>query len=218
MDWSQKLNARIVACRQCPRLVHWCEQVAVEKKREFRDWEYWGKPVPSFGDPQARLLVVGLAPAAHGGNRTGRTFTGDSSGKWLFRALHKAGFANQPTWQRRDDGLKLLDCYITAAIHCAPPANKPLPKEIANCNGFLREELEKLKNVKVVVALGRIAFTTYLRTRGVKPLPEFGHGQVYDFEPRLIASFHPSRQNTNTGKLTEKMFDEVFARATKLKL
>jgi uracil-DNA glycosylase family 4 len=216
MDWSQKLNARLVACRQCPRLVNWREQVAREKKRQFRDWEYWGQPVPSFGDPNARVLIIGLAPAAHGGNRTGRIFTGDSSGKWLFRALHKAGFANQPTWERRDDGLKLCDCYITAACHCAPPGNKPLPVEIANCNGFLREELERLRNVKVVIALGRIAFATYLKTRGVKPLPDFGHGKLYDFEPILIASYHPSRQNTNTGKLTEPMFDALFARAREL--
>src|SRR3989442_8928545 len=163
MDWSQKLNARIISCRQCPRLVKWRKEIAREKKREFRDWNYWGKPVPSFGDPNARLLVIGLAPAAHGGNRTGRVFTGDSSGRWLFRALHKAGFANQPTWQRRDDGLKLMDCYITAVIHCAPPGNKPLTREIQNCSVYLDEELHRLKQVRVVVALGKIAFDNYLK-------------------------------------------------------
>ena len=204
------LNTRIVACRRCPRLVEWREQVAREKKREFRDWEYWGRPVPSLGDFNARVLIIGLAPAAHGGNRTGRIFTGDSSGRWLFRALHKAGFANQPTWERRDDGLRLNDCYITAAAHCAPPGNKPLPSEIANCNPFLREELAALKNLKVVIALGRIAFEVYLKTCGVAPLPEFGHNRRYDLKPMLVASYHPSRQNTNTGKLTEPMFDAVF--------
>ena len=213
MDWSQELNARLVRCRRCPRLVEWREEVARVKKREFREWEYWGRPVPSFGDPNARVLIIGLAPAAHGANRTGRMFTGDSSGKWLYRALHKAGFANQPTWERANDGLKLIDCYITAAIHCAPPANKPLPEEIAHCNLYLQEELSRFKNVRVVIALGRIAFATYLRTRGVKPLPDFAHARVYDLKPTLIASFHPSRQNTNTGKLTEPMFDKVFARA-----
>jgi uracil-DNA glycosylase family 4 len=216
MNWSDELNARITWCRRCPRLVEYRQCVAREKKREFRDWEYWGRPVPSFGDQNARLLVIGLAPAAHGGNRTGRIFTGDSSGRWLFRALHKAGFANQPTWQHRDDGLKLTDCYISAVIHCAPPGNKPFPKEIANCNSYLRQELARLTRLKVVVALGRIAFVTYLRTRGVKPIPEFAHGKAYDLTPRLIASFHPSRQNTNTRKLTEPMFDVVFAKARQL--
>lgn len=216
MDWSQSLNTRVTRCRQCPRLVAWREEVAATKKREFRDWDYWGKAVPSFGDPNARVLIVGLAPGAHGANRTGRMFTGDSSGKWLYRALHKAGFANQPTWERREDGMKLRDCYITAACHCAPPGNKPLPVEIANCNVFLREELERMTRVRVVIALGKIAFDTYLKTRGVKPLPAFAHNKVYDIEPVLIASYHPSRQNTNTGKLTEPMFDAVFARAKRL--
>jgi uracil-DNA glycosylase family 4 len=235
MDWAKELNERIVRCRKCPRLVKYRERVAREKKREFADWDYWGRPVPSFGDPNARLLIIGLAPAAHGGNRTGRIFTGDSSGRWLFRALYKAGFANQPTWERREDGLVLTDCYITAVIHCAPPGNKPLPAEIANCNGFLREELERLKGVRVVVALGRIAFDTYCKTRGISPLPVFAHNKVYRLdccsrgvsrgsaeahasatEIALIASYHPSRQNTQTGKLTEPMFDAVFARAKAL--
>jgi uracil-DNA glycosylase family 4 len=216
MDWSQELNGRIVRCRQCPRLVRWREEVAREKKRAFRDWEYWGEAVPSFGDPNARVLIVGLAPGAHGANRTGRMFTGDSSGKWLYRALHKAGFASQPSWERPDDGLKLRDCYITAACHCAPPGNKPLPAEIANCNDFLREELKQMARLRVAIALGKIAFDTYLKTRGVKPLPSFAHNQVYDLKPVLIASYHPSRQNTNTGKLTETMFDAVFAHAREL--
>ena len=220
MDWSQRLNARIIACERCARLVTHRERVAREKKREFRDWEYWGRPVPSFGDPKARLLIIGLAPAAHGGNRTGRVFTGDSSGRWLFRALHKAGFANQPTWQRRDDGLKLIDCYITAVIHCAPPANKPLPSEIEHCRSYLEDELRRLNNVRVVVALGQIAFTNYLRTAAAsRPWPKFSHNTAHHLGtgwPTLIASYHPSRQNTNTGKLTEPMFDAVFARARSL--
>jgi uracil-DNA glycosylase len=218
MDWSQRLSARIVDCRRCPRLVPYVREVAHEKKREFRDWDYWGGPVPSFGDPHARLLVIGLAPGAHGANRTGRMFTGDSSGCWLIRALHKAGFANQPTWQRRDDGLKLVDCYITAVIHCAPPANKPLPMEIAKCSVFFREELRQLRNVRVVITLGQIAFNAYLKSveaRGHK----FAHNALCELGtglPTLIASYHPSRQNTNTGKLTEEMLDAVFARAKKL--
>lgn len=203
----------LTECRQCPRLVAWREQVAREKKREYRDWDYWGKPVPSFGDPQARLLIVGLAPGAHGANRTGRMFTGDSSGKWMYRALHRAGFANQPTWERRDDGLMLTDCYITAACHCAPPGNKPLPEELAACSRYLDEELRQLTNLRVVVALGRIAFAAYCRARGIGPLPEFGHNVAHPLTPVLITSYHPSRQNTNTGKLTEAMFDAVWANA-----
>jgi uracil-DNA glycosylase family 4 len=193
------------------------KRVACEKKREFRDWDYWGKPLPSFGDPNAGLLIIGLAPAAHGGNRTGRLFTGDSSGRWLFRALHKAGFANQPTWERRDDGLKLIDCYITAVCHCAPPDNKPLPVEITNCGSFMREELRRLSRIRVVVALGQVAFTSYLRIiNAPKPWPKFAHNAVYNLSPELpvlIASYHPSRQNTNTGKLTEPMFNAIFERA-----
>jgi uracil-DNA glycosylase family 4 len=181
--------------------------------------------LPSFGDPSARLLIIGLAPAAHGGNRTGRFFTGDSSGRWLFRALYKAGFATQPTWQRRDDGLKLVDCYITAVLHCAPPDNKPLPQEIEHCSAYFDEELTRLKRVRVAIALGKIAFDNYLkglRRLGIalpKPLPRFAHDTVHKFGgglPGLIASYHPSRQNTNTGKLTEPMFDAVFARARRL--
>ena len=218
MDWSQNLNARITRCRQCPRLVKWREEVARDKKREFCDWDYWGKPVPSFGDPNARLLVIGLAPAAHGGNRTGRIFTGDSSGSWLYRALHRAGFSNRPTSEHRNDGTKLTDCYITAACHCAPPDNKPLPVEIVNCNAFLREELDRLKRVRVVVALGKIGFDAYLaylaeQGRPIRPKPAFGHGARAALGaglPVLLGSYHPSRQNTNTGKLTPPMLESVF--------
>lgn len=216
-----ELNDAIIRCRRCPRLVAWREKVAKEKKREFRGWDYWGKPVPSFGDANARLLIVGLAPAAHGANRTGRMFTGDSSGRWLYRALHRAGFANQPSWERRDDGLKLKDCYITAAAHCAPPDNKPFPNEIENCSEYLDAELELLKNLRVIVALGKIAFDhslSALERSGVglpKPMPKFSHGAIFPLHHNLtlIASYHPSRQNTNTWKLTEKMFDEVWEKA-----
>jgi uracil-DNA glycosylase family 4 len=225
MDWHDRLNQRIIRCRCCPRLTTYRERIGREKKREFRDWDYWAKPLPSFGEPSGRLLIIGLAPAAHGGNRTGRFFTGDSSGRWLFRALHKAGFTNQPTWQRRDDGLKLLDCYITAVLHCAPPDNKPLPKEVERCSVYFDEELKRLKYLRVVIALGKIAFDNYLkslRRLGVvlpKPLPQFAHNTTYELGPdlpTLIASYHPSRQNTNTGKLTEPMFDAVFRRARQL--
>jgi uracil-DNA glycosylase family 4 len=225
MDWHDKLNQRIIRCRLCPRLTTYREGIGRDKKREFRDWDYWAKPLPSFGHPSARLLIIGLAPAAHGGNRTGRFFTGDSSGRWLFRALHKAGFANQPTWQRRDDGLKLLDCYITAVLHCAPPDNKPLPHETEHCSVYFDEELRRLKHLRVVIALGQIAFDNYLkslRRLGValpNPLPRFAHNTIHEPGgglPALIASYHPSRQNTNTGKLTEPMFDAVFARARRL--
>ncbi len=217
------INERIVRCVRCPRLVEYRERVAREKKREFREWEYWGRPVPSLGTSDARLLIVGLAPAAHGGNRTGRMFTGDSSGRWLYRALHKAGWANQPTWERRGDRLILHDCRITAAIHCAPPDNRPRPDEIANCNDFLVDELRLLApKLRVVIALGRIAFTVFLKTwRRLgnplpKPLPRFGHCLAHELGERgpvLVSSFHPSRQNTQTGKLTETMFDAVFALA-----
>jgi uracil-DNA glycosylase family 4 len=222
MNWHDKLNQRVVRCRLCPRLTTYRERIGRDKKREFREWDYWAKPLPSFGRPSARLLIIGLAPAAHGGNRTGRFFTGDSSGRWLFRALHKAGFANQSTWQRRDDGLKLIDSYITAVCHCAPPDNKPLPSEIEQCSAYFDEELKHLKQLRVVIVLGKIAFDNYLkglRRLGVmlpKPLPKFVHNTIHELGgglPALIASYHPSRQNTNTGKLTEPMFDAVFERA-----
>lgn len=216
------LQDRITSCRLCPRLVEWRETVAREKVRRFSDQPYWGKPVPSFGDPQARLLVLGLAPAAHGGNRTGRIFTGDRSGDWLFRALHKAGFANQPVSVDRNDGLRLRDCYVTAAVRCAPPQNKPSPRENANCRPYLLRELELLKRVRVIVALGRFAFAAAIASVGLDEQssrrPEFKHAAQLHLTGgvTLIASFHPSQQNTFTGKLTEPMFDHVFTVARKI--
>lgn len=216
----EKLQARIIRCRRCPRLVEWRSQVARDKVKRFADQKYWGKPIPSFGDPEARVLLVGLAPAAHGGNRTGRMFTGDESGNWLFRALHKAGFANQPNSVSREDGLHLTDCYITATARCAPPLNKLLPEEIANCRPYLLQEIQLLKNVRVVVGLGKVGFDAALnayRDTGritFSARPKFGHGAVYGFgDLTFIASFHPSQQNTFTGKLTEEMFDAVFREA-----
>ncbi|MFY9556444.1 MAG: uracil-DNA glycosylase [Blastocatellia bacterium] len=218
-DSLPSLQDRIITCRLCPRLVEWREQVGRERVRRFADHEYWARPVPSFGDPQARMLVLGLAPAAHGGNRTGRIFTGDRSGDWLFRALHKAGFANQPASIHRNDGLRLRDCYVTAAVRCAPPQNKPLPVEISNCRPYLIRELELLKRVAVVVSLGRLAFDAAISVvglpEGTKRRPKFAHGAECQLQNgiTLIASFHPSQQNTFTGKLTEPMFDRIFARA-----
>lgn len=211
-------------CRRCPRLVAWREQVAREKVKRFAEEEYWGKPVPSFGDPNARVLIVGLAPAAHGGNRTGRIFTGDRSGDWLFRALHKAGFANQPASQHREDGLRLKDCYITATCHCAPPANKPMPLEMRNCRPFLLREMELLPRVRIVVALGKIGFEAALAAFGeiyekeYSPKPKFKHGVEFQLTEKvtLLGSFHPSQQNTFTGRLTEPMFDGIFRRAKQL--
>ena len=214
-------QGEIVNCRRCPRLVEYRERVARERVRRFQDWEYWGRPVPSFGSLKNRLLLIGLAPAAHGGNRTGRIFTGDRSGDWLYRALYDFGFANQPESTHRRDGLQLIDSYITAAIHCAPPDNKPLPSEFLNCRPYLLDELQRLKNVRVVVTLGLIGFKAYFGARkqlgwpNPRPLPPFGHG----FAARLadgvtvISSYHPSQQNTQTGKLTEKMFNDVFRQA-----
>jgi uracil-DNA glycosylase len=200
--------------------VRWREEVAREKVKRFADQKYWGKPIPSFGDPSGRLLLVGLAPAAHGGNRTGRMFTGDESGNWLFRALYKAGYANQPDSVDRDDGLRLSDCYITATARCAPPQNKLLPEEIANCRPYLLREIELLKNVRVVVGLGRVGFDAALdayRDLGkisFKARPKFAHAARYSIgNLTFIASFHPSQQNTFTGRLTERMFDNVFALA-----
>jgi uracil-DNA glycosylase family 4 len=218
------LQHQIVQCSACPRLVEHRERVALEKVKRYRDWDYWGKPVPSFGDPKARLLIIGLAPAAHGGNRTGRIFTGDRSGDWLYGALHRAGFANQPTSVHKDDGLTLRDCYITAAVHCAPPDNKPLPEEFIACRPYLLEELVLLKRVHVVVALGQIAFTAYLTARRQlslplpSPLPRFGHGVISSLSDgvTLIGSYHPSQQNTFTGRLTREMFQAVFDQARTL--
>lgn len=219
------LMGTVIMCRLCPRLVRYREDVARTKKRQFADWTYWGRPLPSLGDAEAELLIVGLAPAAHGGNRTGRMFTGDDSGRWLFRALHRAGFANQSECDHPGDGLQLRGTYITATVRCAPPDNKPTRKEIATCARYLRRELELLSRLRVVVALGRIAFAQTLALvaeRGFmlpRPRPRFAHGAAYILRSstgdtiRLIASYHPSRQNTQTGKLTESMLDAVFAEA-----
>ena len=223
LESLDRLNNEIIQCRKCPRLVAWREEVARVKRRAYRDQEYWGKPIPSFGDPQARLLIIGLAPAAHGGNRTGRIFTGDRSGDWLYGALYEAGFANQPTSLHRNDGLVLRDCYVTAAVHCAPPDNKPSPEEFSACRPYLLQELTLLHRVRVVVALGQIAFTSYLSARrelGLalpSPLPRFGHGVTALLgDVTLIGSYHPSRQNTNTGKLTARMMEGVFRKARRL--
>jgi uracil-DNA glycosylase family 4 len=214
------LQRQILRCTQCPRLVEYRTRVAHEKRRQYRRCDYWGKPLPSFGDPQARLLIIGLAPAAHGGNRTGRMFTGDQSGDWLYRTLHRFGFANQPASQHRDDGLTLHDAYITAAARCVPPDNKPTGAELAACRPYLQRELRLLRHVRVVVPLGRIAFEAYVAARRELALPlpdkrpQFGHAAV-TFLPDgmlLVASYHPSRQNTQTRRLTQVMFDAIFAR------
>jgi len=233
------LNARIIACRKCPRLVRWREQVAREKRRAFRHWDYWGKPAPGFGDARGELLILGLAPAAHGTNRTGRMFTGDRSGDFLYARLYEAGFANQPTSVSRDDGLELGNCYVTAALRCCPPANKPTPEEVANCRPFLVEELRLLGRVRAVLALGQIAHRTFLQllkdAGKVESFAEypFAHGAWYDVPHpaarpvagatglnkeggsrivRLFDSYHPSQQNTQTGRLTPAMFRRVLRR------
>lgn len=217
------IHQHIIDCTRCPRLRAYCADIARTKKAAHRDETYWGRPVPGFGDPDARLLILGLAPAAHGANRTGRVFTGDGSGDFLMRALHRTGFANIATSRRVDDGLVLSDAYVAAAVRCAPPDNKPTPEEIAACQPHLEAELAALANVRVVVALGRIAFDTYWRVmagRGVvvRPRPAFGHGVVYRpaGAPAIVASYHPSRQNTNTGKLTPHMLESVFRKARSL--
>jgi uracil-DNA glycosylase family 4 len=218
MTALDKLNREIIACRKCLRLVRYREAVAREKRLSFRDWTYWGKPVPGFGDPTARLLILGLAPAAHGANRTGRMFTGDRSGDFLYEALHRAGFANQPHSKNREDGLTLHNAYMAASLRCAPPANKPLPSELANCRPYFERELELLKP-RAILALGGIAMRTYLgllRDRGlIKSAAafRFGHGVSYPLPgdlPRLFASYHPSQQNTFTGKLTQAMLSGVL--------
>lgn len=208
------LQNKIVACTLCPRLRDHCREVAEVKRRAYLDQEYWGKPVPSFGDPQARVLILGLAPGAHGANRTGRMFTGDKSGEFLFRALYETGFANQPTSISRDDGLILTGAYISASAHCAPPGNKPAREELLNCRPYLERELKLLKNLRVVVALGKIAFDTCLSLAGKRA--KFGHNIVHPLNPTLISSYHPSQQNTSTGKLTAKMLREVFEQAQSL--
>ena len=213
-----QVNAEIVTCTACPRLVAWREQVATEKRAAFITEEYWGRPVPGLGDPGARLLVVGLAPAAHGGNRTGRVFTGDRSGDWLFAALWRAGYANQPTSERLDDGLVLAGCYVAAAVRCAPPANKPTVDERDRCLPFLQREIDLLTDLAVVVVLGQFAYDVVARMLGVRPRPRFGH-LVEVGAPSgitVLCSYHPSQQNTFTGKLTEPMLDAVFARARAL--
>jgi uracil-DNA glycosylase family 4 len=210
------LAAEIHACHRCPRLVAWREQVAREKRAAFRDQTYWGRPIEGFGDPAARVLLLGLAPAAHGANRTGRVFTGDRSGDFLFAALHRTGFANQPVAVHRDDGLALRDCFITAAVRCAPPANKPLPAERDNCAHWLRAELALLERLRVVLCLGAFAWEAGLRhfAPALRPRPRFGHGAEAGAGPvTLLGCFHPSQQNTFTGKLTPPMIDAVLERA-----
>jgi uracil-DNA glycosylase family 4 len=219
-----RLEQEIVACRRCPRLVAWREQVAREKRASFAGEEYWGRPLPGFGDPAARVLVLGLAPAAHGGNRTGRVFTGDRSGDWLFAAMYRAGLANQPTSLHRGDGLRLKDAWIAAAVRCAPPANKPTPQERDECLPWTVAELEHLSALSVVVCLGAFAWDAALRLRAAcghprpRPRPRFGHEAVFDDGEwlTLVGCFHPSQQNTFTGKLTEPMLDAVFRRAREL--
>ena len=218
VDSLPRLADDVSSCRRCARLVAWREQVALEKRAAFRDQEYWGRGVPGFGDRRARILVLGLAPAAHGANRTGRVFTGDRSGDWLFRAMHTAGLANQPTSVSIADGLALTGAWVTAAVKCAPPDNKPLPEERVACHTYLQRELDLLTDVRVVVCLGAYAYGAACAEFGVRPRPKFGHGAevVAPNGLRLLCSFHPSQQNTFTGRLTEAMLDDVFARAVAL--
>jgi uracil-DNA glycosylase len=218
VDSLAQVTDEVVQCFKCPRLVAWREQVAREKRAAFRDWEYWGRPVPGFGDPRAQLLVVGLAPAAHGGNRTGRIFTGDRSGDWLFGALYRAGFANQPTSISRDDGLQLNGAYVAACVRCAPPENRPTPDERDNCLPYLSREIALLPNVRVIVCLGSFALDGIAQLFSLKPRPRFRHGAevVLPDGHTVLCSFHPSQQNTFTGKLTQPMFDAIFSRARQL--
>jgi uracil-DNA glycosylase family 4 len=224
----EELREEVISCRKCPRLVAWREEVARTKRKAYQDWDYWGKPVPGFGDPQARVLVVGLAPGAHGSNRTGRNFTGDASGNFLYAALHRAGFASRPDATSRDDGLRLTDMYIAACCRCAPPKNKPTTEELNNCQPFLERELEILQP-KLIVCLGRIAFDRFKRIYSIQDAEiKFAHGAVYKLEPGrpgptgsagagwLLASYHPSQPNTLTGKLTVEMFDAVWMKVKEL--
>jgi uracil-DNA glycosylase family 4 len=215
----KQLEARITTCRRCPRLVEWRERVAREKRAAFADEDYWGRPVPGFGDARASVYILGLAPAAHGANRTGRVFTGDRSGDWLFASLHRTGFANQPTSVSIDDGLRLTDAWVAAAVRCAPPANKPLPSERDNCLPYSAEELRLLDRTKAIVCLGAFAWEAAARLFELRPRPRFGHLAEYaigDGRPVLLGCFHPSQQNTFTGKLTEPMTDAVFTRAREI--
>ncbi len=224
MDSLAKLRKDITSCEACPRLVNWCREVAVVKRAAYIDDTYWGRPVPGFGDPAASLLILGLAPAAHGANRTGRVFTGDRSGDWLFRALHRAGFANQPTSTDAHDGLRLVDAYVNAAVRCAPPGNKPEPAEREACRPYLERELALLRNLRVIVALGQFAYDVASRHVQLVSKPKFGHSVEAEGVVRLnerrpvtvLCSFHPSQQNTFTGRLTEPMFDAIFTRAQTL--
>jgi uracil-DNA glycosylase family 4 len=218
MDSLVRLRSEVVDCRACPRLVAWREDVAAQKRAAYRDETYWGRPIPGFGDPAARILVLGLAPAAHGANRTGRVFTGDRSGDWLFRAMHRAGLANQATSVSADDGLTLTDAWVTAAVKCAPPDNKPLPSERDACRPFVRRELTLLEHTRVVVCLGAFAYVAGCAEFAVRPRPRFGHlvEVVAPVGVTLLCSFHPSQQNTFTGRLTEPMLDAVFTRAVDL--
>jgi uracil-DNA glycosylase family 4 len=217
------LERRVTRCRKCPRLVEWRERVAREKRAAYADWDYWGRPVPGFGDPAARVFVLGLAPAAHGGNRTGRVFTGDRSGDWLFACLHRTGFASQPTSRHREDGLRLKDAFIAAAVRCPPPGNRPLPEERNNCLPYAVEELRLMPSVRVIVALGGYAWDAAFRVLAElgepspRPRPRFSHGAEHEAGDRVVlGTYHPSQQNTFTGKLTEPMMDAVFGRAREL--
>jgi uracil-DNA glycosylase family 4 len=218
MDSLRAVEREVVACSACPRLTAWRDQTATEKVARFREWDYWAKPVPGFGDPRAVLLIVGLAPAAHGGNRTGRVFTGDRSGDFLFASLHRTGFANQPTSEHREDGLALRGCFITAAVKCAPPQNKPTPAERDACRPYFTRELRLLNNVRVIVALGQFGWDAVCTNYGIRPRPTFGHGNEVTLPGRrtLIGSYHVSQQNTFTKRLTPDMLDTVFQRAREL--
>ena len=216
-DTLTKLRGEIEQCRACPRLVRWRESVAVERRAAYRDEKYWGKPIAGFGDPDARIIVLGLAPGAHGANRTGRVFTGDRSGDWLYRAMHRAGLASQATSTGRADGLTLSDAWVTVAVRCAPPDNKPLPLERKRCSGFLTRELALLRNKRVVVCLGNFAYVAACDFFSVSPRPKFAHGAIVEAgDVTLVCSYHPSQQNTFTGRLTEKMLDAVFTTAVRL--
>lgn len=222
--WLEELNREVISCERCPRLVAYRQQVARDKRRAYRDWDYWGKPVPGFGDPKARVVILGLAPGAHGSNRTGRPFTGDASGNFMYPVLHETGFANQACATSANDGLVLTDLYITAAVRCAPPGNKPFPQELANCASYLERELVGLSGAQVIVALGKIgfdAYLNYLKRQGKLPTKKqyrFKHGAKYQMPDgrTLIASYHPSNQNTQTGKLTREMFVKIFEQASQI--